>query len=205
MVRPWSVPRWYRTLSFGEVYVYKTSLRKKERTLLRCCCALSCIIRTIIPNKMTMRLASTAAATVAVLASSSVGSAAAASAKNQHTVIKSGSITSNSVVGQRILAAATREDAPLNGGRALDDQNANAAFVANYSLKFQGCHEITQWNGEADGEDDVRVSTKRLVRFRLCPSDSCQDESSAGCNSGYGDYVMDMNTFLGRSWSVLKN
>ena len=145
---------------------------------------------------MSMRLASTAA-TVAVLASSSVGSAAAASAKkNQHTVIKSGSITSNSLTGQRILAAATREDAPLNGGRALDEQNANAAYVANYSLKFQGCHEITQWNGDADGEDDVRVSTKRLVRFRLCPSASCQDESAAGCSSGYGDYVMDMNTFL---------
>lgn len=145
---------------------------------------------------MTMRLASTAAATVAVLASSSVGSAAAAS-----SAIRSGTITSNSVVGQRILAAATREDAPLNGGRALDDaqnadQNANAAYLTNYSLKFQGCHEITQWNGEADGEDDVRVSTKRLVRFRLCPSGSCQDESSAGCTSGYGDYVMDMNTFL---------
>ena len=150
---------------------------------------------------MTMRLASTAATTAAaVLASSSVCSAAAASAKNQHTV-RSGSITSNSVVGQRILAAATREDAPLNGGRALDDaqnadQNGNVAYLTNYSLKFQGCHEITQWNGEADGEDDVRVSTKRLVRFRLCPSGSCQDESSAGCTSGYGDYVMDMNTFL---------
>ena len=147
---------------------------------------------------MSMRLASTAA-TVAVLASSSataVSAAVAPAAKNKHTVIKSGSITSNSLTGQRILSQATREDdvPPAAGGRALDDQQAS--YVANYSLKFQGCHEITQWNADADGDDDVRVSTKRLVRFRLCPADSCQDESSAGCSSGYGDYVMDMNTFL---------
>jgi len=151
---------------------------------------------------MSMRLvASTAAASVAVLASSSVVAAAAASAS---TVIESGSITSNSLTGQRILSQATREDAAaaataidVPGKRSLDQQEQQAgAYVANYSLKFQGCHEITQWNGDADGDEDVRVSTKRLVRFRLCPTDSCKDETSAGCDSGYGDYVMDMNTFL---------
>mmetsp|Transcript_27425 Transcript_27425/g.79033 ORF Transcript_27425/g.79033 Transcript_27425/m.79033 type:complete len:394 (+) Transcript_27425:59-1240(+) len=143
---------------------------------------------------MSMRLASTAAS-VAVLASSSVAAAASASASaSTSTVIKSGSIKSNSLTGQRILSQATREDAP--GARILDEEQQAGAYVANYSLKFQGCHEITQWNGDADGDEDVRVSTKRLVRFRLCPTDSCQDENSAGCGSGYGDYVMDMNTFL---------
>lgn len=69
-------------------------------------------------------------------------------------------------------------------------------WVANYSVKFQGCHHVAQWNEEADGEEDVRIQTKRLVRFRLCPSGSCTDEKAAGCSSGYGDYIVDMNTFV---------
>jgi len=83
----------------------------------------------------------------------------------------------------------------LSQARKLDE---NAAFdytwVTGYSLKFEGCHHISQWNDEADGEEDVRIATKRLVRFRLCPSDFC--DSNKGCSSGYGDYIIDMNTYL---------
>jgi hypothetical protein len=35
-----------------------------------------------------------------------------------------------------------------------------------------------------DGEEDVRIATKRLVKFRLCPTDMC--DNNKGCNSGYG-------------------
>ena len=64
------------------------------------------------------------------------------------------------------------------------------------SLKFQGCYHSQQWNGEANGEDDVRISTAKLVRFRLCPSNKCATNSPAGCEAGYGDYVIDMETYL---------
>ena len=72
----------------------------------------------------------------------------------------------------------------------------NNGFSEGYALKFQGCHHVQQWNEDADDEDDVRIMTKRLVRFRLCPTDICSNDKTAGCNAKYGDYVVDMDTFL---------
>lgn len=39
--------------------------------------------------------------------------------------------------------------------------------------------------------------TQRLVRFRLCPSNSCSSGANFGCDSNYGDYVVDMETYVG--------
>ena len=87
----------------------------------------------------------------------------------------------------------------LEEARQLED-NDNYSFLNEYSIKFQGCHHVQQWNENAgdgdDGEDDVRIMTKRLARFRLCPADQCSNEKSAGCNSKYGDYIVDMDTFV---------
>jgi hypothetical protein len=98
------------------------------------------------------------------------------------------SVEVNSKLGEKIMANARR----------LENGNGEQyiTWVANYSIKFQGCHHISQWNDEADGEEDVRIATKRLVRFRLCPTNMCSLESAAGCSSGYGDYVIDMNLYL---------
>jgi len=102
----------------------------------------------------------------------------------------SGDIKATSKLGQDIISKA----------RKLNDAEANEDFepiwVADYSIKFQGCHHISQWNEEADGEEDVKVQTKRLVRFRLCPTDSCTTDSGSGCSSSYGEYVIDMNMYL---------
>ena len=89
-------------------------------------------------------------------------------------------VTTNSLMGQNIMAHARRLD-----------QNAefSDAWVSGYSIKFQGCHNIKQWNAEADGEDDVRIQTTSLVRFRLCPTTTCSATKGAGCTTGYGDYV----------------
>lgn len=95
-------------------------------------------------------------------------------------------IRANSVLGRSLLEHA----------RALD-QEVDYDFIGEYSIKFQGCHHVSQWNADVDDEDDVRIKTKRLVRFRLCPADSCNSAKSAGCTSKYGDYVVDMNTFVG--------
>jgi hypothetical protein len=96
-----------------------------------------------------------------------------------------GEILVNSKLGKSILSQARR----------LDDGD-DYAFVGDYSIKFQGCHHVQQWNEDADDEDSVRIKTKRLARFRLCPVDTCSDNKSAGCTSKYGDYVVDMNTFV---------
>ena len=99
-------------------------------------------------------------------------------------------LTSTSSAGKHLLNHARN----LEGNQAYD-----FSWVTNYSVKFQGCHHVAQWNEEAEDEEDVRIQTKRLVRFRMCPSGSCTDTKAAGCTSGYGDYVVDMGTFMD-SW-----
>jgi hypothetical protein len=102
------------------------------------------------------------------------------------------SISASSELGQRLLSEA----------RLLennDDANANVdiTWVANMSLKYQGCYHTQVWNSNAnDDQYDIKISTQRLVRFRLCPSDSCRMSDAAGCGAGYGDYVIGMETYL---------
>lgn len=97
-------------------------------------------------------------------------------------------IAADSQIGMNLLSKARQLE--------QQDQEFDNTWVAGYSIKFQGCHHVSQWNDEANDEEDVRISTKRLVRFRLCPSDTCTAESGKGCSSGYGDYIVDMDTFL---------
>jgi hypothetical protein len=96
-----------------------------------------------------------------------------------------------------IKASSTLGRTILQNARSLEGKNEiNMDFVADYSIKFQGCHHVSQWNADADDEDDVRIKTKRLVRFRLCPTTSCQNDRTAGCTTKFGDYVVDLNTFV---------
>jgi len=106
-------------------------------------------------------------------------------AKKDVTPTATMSATSN--VGAKVLSKARRLD---------DNDEVDYTWVANMSLKFQGCYHTQQWNEEADDEDDVRIATQRLVRFRLCPSDSCTMQNAAGCNEGYGDYIIGMDEYL---------
>jgi len=108
---------------------------------------------------------------------------------------RSTEIGAKSKLGQHLLAHARALNTEEEEGRSLQN-DVDYSFVADYSIKFQGCHHVQQWNEYADDEDDVRVKTKRLVRFRLCESDSCSNSNSAGCTSKFGDYVVDMNTFV---------
>jgi hypothetical protein len=94
----------------------------------------------------------------------------------------------------------------LSQARKLDqEEEEDFTWVSGYSIKFQGCHHISQWNDEADGEEDVRIMTKRLVRFRLCPTTDCATANAGGCDSGYGEYIIDMNTYLASYVESLEN
>lgn len=130
-----------------------------------------------------MKLASSAVLCFAVAVASA--SASASSAVDPVVVLEDltpHSISATSPLGQRLLSEA----------RSLENNNNNYNnnnlfsnnWIADYSLHFEGCHHVSQWNTEVDGEDDVRISTKRLVKFRLCPTGKCNTNS--GCNSGYG-------------------
>ena len=110
------------------------------------------------------------------------------------------------------LSISSAADTSTLIARALANNNAAAAdysFLSGYSLKFQGCHHVQQWNSASnDGQDDesqVRILTKRLVRFRLCPNDSCNSQKSTGCTSKYGDYVVDLNSFVDNYLTVIES
>jgi len=96
-------------------------------------------------------------------------------------------LTTKNEFGRSILAAARR----------VEEEEVDYSWMANYSLKFQGCHHIRTWNGDADEDsDDVRIQTTRLVRFRLCPTNKCSQRSRSGCNKGYGDYIVDVYRYV---------
>lgn len=99
------------------------------------------------------------------------------------------SIKASSSMGQHVMSKARRLEE-----NAADEENMQ--WVGDYSLKFQGCHRVFQWNEEVDEEEDVRLYSKRLVNFRLCPTDSCSATNAGGCDSGYGDYIVDMETYV---------
>lgn len=95
----------------------------------------------------------------------------------------------------------------LDGYYAGDDAAGQFNHISRYSIQFQGCHHIQQWNDNADNED-VRLQTKRLARFRLVPFEKC-DVVSPWANSkairdaskffgkvDYGEYLVDLNTFV---------
>jgi len=97
-------------------------------------------------------------------------------------------IKADSKMGQSLLAQARQ----LNN----EQNQVDLTWITDFSLKFQGCHSVSQWNSEADDKNDVKIQTKRLIRFRLCPTSTCSVTDAGGCGSGYGDYVIDMNTYL---------
>jgi len=99
-------------------------------------------------------------------------------------------IKADSSMGKSLLKSARR----LEDGD--DDGEIDYTYVANYSIKFQGCHHVSQWNAEVDEDNDVRMQTVRLARFRLCPTGTCSNDKAIGCTSGFGDYIVDLDTFL---------
>lgn len=111
------------------------------------------------------------------------------------------SLTSSSATGAKLVKVARKVEE--NNNRNADENNNNyykydMSWMQDYSLKFIGCHHVAQWNDGSNENDEstVRIQTHRYVRFRLCPSDSCSKDKSFGCSSSYGDYVVDMDTYV---------
>lgn len=129
---------------------------------------------------------------ILAFATMSAGTLAAAMTPQQLAISKMSSegIAGNSDLGRNLIKKSRRladDD---------DEQEFDMSFVAEYSIKFLGCHHVTQWNEEGEGDDGSRIMSKGLVRYRLCPSGSCSSSSTLGCSSNYGEYVVDMVTFL---------
>lgn len=127
--------------------------------------------------------------------------------ENLATIQRDG-LDANSPLGRKLISAARQVEG---------NSNWDMSWVSGYSIKFEGCHHVTQWasaeqieendaNAEqnnANADDEVtlnasngRIVSKGIVRFRLCPTDSCTNNFSVGCASNYGEYVVDMLQFL---------
>lgn len=112
----------------------------------------------------------------------------------------------------KLLSSATRADGTPNPfapqSRALEDYDASInQHIAQYSIQFQGCHHIQQWNSDEYYDEEIRVLTKRLVRFRLVPYGTCRKvpawasyletfKSTVGKFDDFGEYIIDLNTFV---------
>jgi len=122
----------------------------------------------------------------------------------QATVINesNGDIPLDSDAGRKLVQNARRvQNGYYYGGNAGNYNDVNWAdvdtsYIAGYSVKFQGCHHVQEWNADADGEEDIKIKTQRLVRFRMCPKDSCSSSSTKGCDANYGDYLVDLETYV---------
>lgn len=145
---------------------------------------------------------------IAALTTTTVSASITPEMKDNLATIQRDGIAANSSFGRHLINTARR----VEDGQALD-----MSFVSDYSIKFLGCHHVTQWASADEQEDqnnnqnanannqyeDVslnaangRIRSKGLVRFRLCPSGSCSNNFGVGCSSNYGEYVVDMVQFL---------
>ncbi|KAL3768756.1 hypothetical protein ACHAWU_006857 [Discostella pseudostelligera] len=95
----------------------------------------------------------------------------------------------------------------LHTSRHLEDDND--LDLSSYSIKFEKCQNVKQYayqqNDNNNNNDDTVLETKKFVIFRLCPeggsSSSSSGSSSASascssCESNYGEYIVDMDTYL---------
>jgi len=101
-------------------------------------------------------------------------------------------ISAESKFGQQLLSKSRRAD------QAADDAaEDDMTWITGYNLKFIGCHHVAQWNADEDNDQDaVKVETIRLARFRLCKEGTCDENYGLGCKTSYGDYIVDMDSFL---------
>jgi hypothetical protein len=63
------------------------------------------------------------------------------------------------------------------------------------SVKYAGCSSTTAFSGN-DEDSDSKFISNSLVQYRLCPAESCEDDSWQGCTSEYGEYMISFEDFL---------
>jgi hypothetical protein len=95
-----------------------------------------------------------------------------------------------SYLGNLMAAARPTPDSQLR--RRLED--GNEIDLTSYSIKFEKCAYIKQYDEEHN--DRTVLETQKLVMFRLCPENGGGTCSSGSCNSNYGEYIVDMDTYL---------
>jgi hypothetical protein len=77
-----------------------------------------------------------------------------------------------------------------------EDKEYVVESLRDFSLKYAGCAATTSFS-ESEGEDGAYAfQNNNFVTYRLCPTESCNDNSWNGCKSTYGEYMMSLEDFL---------
>ena len=95
------------------------------------------------------------------------------------------------------LLSRARPTANSQLGRRLDEDGA--LDLTGYAVRFEKCQYVRQYAEERDEDRDDVLETQRFVVFRLCPDEDCgaaSADGSGGCSAGYGEYLVDMATYL---------
>jgi hypothetical protein len=89
-------------------------------------------------------------------------------------------------------AKANYNAALMKNARRLND-NQNQVDISTYAVMFEQCQFIKAYNDELaeNAAYDTVLSTERFVIFRLCPDSACST-----CSSNYGEYMVDLDTYL---------
>jgi len=65
------------------------------------------------------------------------------------------------------------------------------------SFKYSGCAAIKAFDPDQAENSGSPMTVDTYAVFRLCPEDSCNKYSLTGCGKNYGEYVVEMSTYLG--------
>jgi hypothetical protein len=104
--------------------------------------------------------------------------------------------TPNNADGRYVskLMHGAKETANSQLMRKLEDGYDYSVDISAYSIKFQRCQFVKSYDDELAADEDMPtvLATKRFIVFRLCPDNNCQT-----CNYNYGEYLVDLETYLG--------
>lgn len=64
------------------------------------------------------------------------------------------------------------------------------------SFKYSGCAAIKAFDPDRAANTGNPMTVDTYAVFRLCPEDSCNKYSLTGCGKNYGEYVVEMSTYL---------
>ena len=77
-------------------------------------------------------------------------------------------------------------------------RSSSGVDLTYYALKYVGCQNIHTWSDEQVEMGNVPMVMKRYVILRLCEANMCSAYNRYGCSFHYGEYVLPMETYLGK-------
>lgn len=118
---------------------------------------------------------------------------------NPFAPAKTQNVAKSAYIGKLMRGAQPTANSQL---RRLDENQDYQVDISSYSVKFEKCQFVKSYDDElAEDEDSETVlATKRFVIFRLCPDSAC-----SSCNYNYGEYLIDLDTYLQSTVEYFQN